>query len=121
MGTWGPGGFENDAALGVVAEFATSDDLAALFDSLPEDADEPVDADKARAVVAAAECVAALLDRPAGDLPDALASTLKGFGTPEPELVESAREALSGVLSWSELADLWRKTTSRPSISRLPR
>ena len=30
MGTWGPGGFENDAALGVVAEFATSDDLAAL-------------------------------------------------------------------------------------------
>ena len=35
MKTWGPGGFENDAALDVVAEFATSDDLAALFDSLP--------------------------------------------------------------------------------------
>ena len=43
-----------------------------------------------------------------------MASTLKGFGTPEPELVESARKALSGVLSWSELADLWAEDDPAP-------
>jgi hypothetical protein len=49
MGTWGPGAFENDAALDFVPEIESARDLAnALTVRAP---DEPIDADTACRIV----------------------------------------------------------------------
>ena len=114
MGTWGAGGFENDEAADFVADITSVDDIAAVFESLPEDSGADVDADEAARVIAAAECVAAMLGRPAGDMPNDLAPKLAGFGEPDPSLVESARDSLSRILSRSELADLWAEDDPAP-------
>ena len=56
MGTWGPGAFENDAALDFVHQVASAQDLAdALTVWAP---DQPIDADTACRIVVVAECVA---------------------------------------------------------------
>ena len=107
MGTWGAGGFENDEAADFVAGIASVDDIAAVFETLPEDSGADVGADQAARVIAAAECVAAMMGRPAGDMPGDLAPKLAGFGDPDPQLVQSARDVLSRIVSRSELADLW--------------
>lgn len=114
MGAWGAGGFENDTAADFAAGVDSVEDLAAPFDGLSEDVAKTIDADQAQEVVAAAECVAAMMGRPAGDLPGDLATTLASFGDVEPHLVEAARDALSRVLSWSELTDLWAEGDPAP-------
>ncbi len=114
MGAWGAGGFENDTAADFAAGVASVDDLSALFEGLPDDVAETIDADLAQEVVAAAECVAAMMGRPAGDLPGELAARLASFGDAEPHLVEAARNSLSRVLGWSELTDLWAEDDPAP-------
>ena len=104
MGAWGAGGFENDTALDFAAEIESVDDLAAAFAAEPS---ETIDADAASTIIAAAECVAAMLGRPADDLPEDLAGRLAGFGKPEPALLETARNHVSMVISNSELTELW--------------
>lgn len=115
MGTWGAGGFENDAAMDFIGEIASRDDLAAaLSNCLPEDTMEEIDADRAQRTIAAAECVAAMLGRPAGDLPTDLGARLASFGKADPELVDAAKEAVSGVLGQSELMGLWAEDNPAP-------
>jgi Domain of unknown function (DUF4259) len=104
MGAWGPGGFENDTALDFVATIKSVDDLVAAFASEPG---EKIDADTASMIIAAAECVAAMLGRPADDIPEDLAVRLVGFGTPESALLETTRNHVSMVISHSELSEPW--------------
>jgi len=104
MGAWGAGGFENDAALDFAAEIESVDNLAAAFAA---EADEKVDADTACMIVAAAECVAAMLGRPADDIPEDLADRLSGFGKPEAALLETSRNYVAMVIHDSELPELW--------------
>jgi hypothetical protein len=66
-----------------------------------------IDADTASMIIAAAECVAAMLGRPADDLPENLAARLNGFGKPEAALLEATRNHVSMVISHSELSELW--------------
>lgn len=114
MGTWGPGGFENDAAADFAAGIASATDIAGLFESLPDDVAATLDVGLAQRIVAAAECVAAMLGRSVDDLPNDLAATLATFGAAEPGLVEAARDALSRVVSWSELTDYWATKDAGP-------
>jgi hypothetical protein len=58
-------------------------------------------------IIAAAECVAAMLGRPADDIPKDLAVRLLGFGKPEAALLETTRNHVSMVISNSELSELW--------------
>jgi Domain of unknown function (DUF4259) len=107
MGAWGAGGFENDTALDFVATVKSVDDLVAAFASKPG---KKIDADTACTIVAAAECVAAMLGRPADDIPKNLAARLAGFGKPEAALLETTRNHVSMVISHSELSDLWAES-----------
>lgn len=104
MGAWGAGGFENDTALDFAARVGSVDDLVAAFAAEPG---ETIDADSACTIVAAAECVAAMLGRPADDIPEDLAGRLKGFGKPDAALLETARNHVSMAISNSELCELW--------------
>ena len=104
MGAWGAGGFENDTALDFAATVESVDDLAAVFAAEPG---ETIDADTASTIIAAAECVAAMLGRPADDIPEDLAGRLAGFGKPDAALLETARNQISMVISGSELSELW--------------
>jgi Domain of unknown function (DUF4259) len=104
MGAWGPGGFENDTALDFIATVKSVDDLAAVFAAEPG---KKIEADTASTIIAAAECVAAMLGRPADDVPEKLAARLTGFGKPEAALLEATRDHVSMVIAHSELSELW--------------
>ncbi len=107
MGTWGAGGFENDTVLDWAAGLASAEDLHAALSGLGEDPTQENDADQAQRVIAAAECVAAMMGRPADGMPEDLMKRLASFGAAGPELREAARNAVSSVLAGSELMDLW--------------
>jgi hypothetical protein len=112
MGTWGPGGFENDAALDFVAEIESAQDLAdALTVRSPG---EPIDADTACRIVVVAECVAAMRGHPSDDIPDGLAERLLTFGRPSRSLFHHARDHLSAVMIRSELMELWAEDDPGP-------
>jgi Domain of unknown function (DUF4259) len=107
MGAWGAGGFESDTALDFAAEIENVGDIATAFAAKPG---ETIDADTASTIIAAAECVATMLGRPADDLPEDLADRLAGFGKPAPELLETARNHVSMVISNSELTEIWAES-----------
>lgn len=112
MGAWGPGAFENDAALDFVPEIETADDLVrALTIRTP---DEPVDADTACRIVVVAECLAAMRGHPCDDLPTDLAEKLAAFGKPSRSLFHHARDHLAAVMSRSELMELWAEDDPAP-------
>jgi hypothetical protein len=112
MGTWGPGGFENDAALDFVAEIQSAQDLAdALTVRSP---DESIDADTACRIVVVAECVAAMRGHPSDDMPDGLTEKLLTFGRPSRSLFHHARDHLSAVMIRSELMELWAEGDPGP-------
>jgi hypothetical protein len=112
MGAWGPGAFENDAALDFVPEIEAAQDLAdALTIRTP---DQPIDADTACRIVVVAECVAAMRGHPCADIPDGLAEMLAAFGQPSRSLFHHARDHLAGVMERSELMELWAEEDSRP-------
>jgi hypothetical protein len=112
MGTWGPGAFENDAALDFVPEIKTAQDLAdALTIRTP---DQPIDADTACRIVVVAECVAAMRGHPCDDVPDDLSETLATFGRPSRSLFHHARDHLSAVMIRSELMELWAEGDPSP-------
>jgi hypothetical protein len=104
MGAWGAGGFENDTALDFAATIKSVDDLVAAFAAKPG---KKIDADTASVIIAAAECVAAMLGRSADDIPKDLAVRLRGFGKPDSTLLETTRNHVSMVISQSELSELW--------------
>jgi uncharacterized protein DUF4259 len=112
MGTWGPGAFENDAALDFVPEIRTAQDLA---DALTiRTTDQPIDADTACRILVVAECVAAMRGHPCGDMPNALAERLATFGKPSRSLFHHARDHLAAVMLRSELMELWAESDPGP-------
>lgn len=114
MGAWGAGGFENDTALDFAGTVTDADSLLEAFSAAPGG---DIDADEASKMIAAAECVAAMLGRPAEDMPDDLAKTLKPLGVPDEELLELAREHVSMVISASELSDVWAEADDTASFN----
>jgi len=115
MGAWGPGNFENDAALDWLYDFGENDfrliDRTLAGVAAMIEADE-LDADEASEVLAAAECVAAAAGFPPHDLPEELAEWL-AENSPiqvKPEYVAMARKAAARVLAKSELRELWLKS-----------
>ncbi|MGB0750227.1 MAG: DUF4259 domain-containing protein [Magnetospiraceae bacterium] len=114
MGAFGGGGFENDDALDFAATVTRLDDLTGIFAALPANDGQPLDADTASRLIAAAECVAALRGHPAADLPEELDQRLKTFGKAPAALVAAARDAVSRVLMGSELLDLWAEADPAP-------
>ena len=114
MGAWGPGGFENDTALDFAGTLTSVEGIADVFAQLPDDPVAEIEADLAETIIAAAECVAAMMGRPGGDLPDEVAKKVSGLGEAGPDLVEAAREAVSRVLAGSELVDLWAEDDAEP-------
>lgn len=114
MGTWGGGGFENDTAADFAAAVTSPEDIARVFAALPEDPTGPIAAEEAERIIAAAECVAALMGRPAAEIPAALEMRLKAFPAPDPVLISTAKSAVSRVLGNSELLALWSESDARP-------
>ena len=116
MGAWGSGSFENDTAMDWAADVQSVDDVQASFEQLKRDTDAyhgegelVIDADFACELLAAAECVALMLDRRGRDFPDDLAERLANAGEPDNLLFHQARNAVLHVLRNSELAELWEE------------
>ncbi len=105
MGTWGPNSFENDTAADFVEELEGSSDLQGLLDSIEYEQD--FEAPLAEQIIAAADCVAIMLDRPGPETQRATAKKIAKFGKPAPELVDAAKNGVSRVLMGGELLDLW--------------
>ncbi len=114
MGTWGPRGFENDAAMDFAGELTSRAAIAGRLAPVPTEPLDEIEADRAQAIIAAAECVAAMMGRPGADLPGPVADKLVAFGDADAALVENAREAVSRVLACSELLDLWAEADAEP-------
>lgn len=112
MGAWGPGAFENDAALDFLPEIESAQDLAASLTI--RSPDQPIDVDTACRIVVVAECVAAMRGHPCDDLPDELAEKLATFGKPSRSLFHHARDHLSAVMIRSELMELWAEDDPGP-------
>lgn len=109
MGAWNPGNFSNDTALDFVFSIASIDDLKHPMDSVVSGSLTCIDADLACEALAAADLLAAMLGRPATDLPVETERLLSKFRMPSKELLSLARAAADGVLETSELADLWNE------------
>ena len=118
MGAWGPGSFENEAAMDWALECTQSDDLAfaeaTLDNLLAAEADE-LDASDAEEAIAAAAIVARARGR---DEPDpqfkALDEWIGRLGTPPgPALIAKAGLAVRRIRNEpSELHDLWTDSGS---------
>ena len=112
MGSWGPGAFENDAAMDFAAEIESARDLAdALTIRTPK---ESIDADTACRIVVVGECVAAMRGHPSEGMPDDLAERVAGFGKPSRSLFHHARDHLAAVMQRSELMELWAEADPAP-------
>ena len=104
MGTWDAGSFGNDAALDFVQSLDSAEQVAAAIrQTLPDDAD----ADRASAVIAACDLVAAMLGHPAPDMPADVLPRFGAFDPPGDDLLAAARQAIERLRDGSELADLW--------------
>jgi len=117
MGAWGSGNFENDTAFDWAADVSSVDDVRRPFDRLKRDTDARkgkspriLDADFGCELLAAAECVAFMLDRPSRDFPQNLADRLRNAGKPDNLLFHQARNAVLYTMRHSELAELWEET-----------
>ncbi len=115
MGAWGIGHFDNDAAGDWMLELEDARSLAPVVDAFDEvDASlDYLDADIGSIALAAAETVAAVIGKPADDLPESvaeIAASLKGAA--DSALVSRARASIEKVGAQSELRELWEETDS---------
>jgi hypothetical protein len=109
MGAWGPGHFENDAALDWLAGL---EDERGLRRALVAVAEAPADAylevDACSEALAAAEVAAACGGRPGDDLPAAVGYFAERHpGIAAGDLLDLARGAVKRVGAASELQELW--------------
>jgi hypothetical protein len=112
MGTWGHKTFENDTAGDWVYELEKAEDSTLLRATLEKVTKLPatayLEAPECCEALAAAEVVAALLGRPAGELPEDVGEWVEAHGgKPEPALAPLALQALARVRTTSELKELW--------------
>ena len=111
MGTWGVGSFENDQALDWVGELEGCDDFSWIEECLGVDPGrKDLDVCIGTDVVAASEAVAAMLGRPASDLPEELAAWIVQHRSLDAVAHrDKAIALLEAVLSErSELCRLWQ-------------
>lgn len=113
MGAWGIGHFDNDDAGDWVWELEEAKSLATVtsaFDEVDASTDY-LDAGIACIGLAAAETVAAILGKPAADLPESVAEVVTGLqATVDSTLVSRARAAVEKIGAESELRELWEDT-----------
>lgn len=109
MGAWDYGSFSNDDALDFIPGVKSVDDLKRSFASLKAVSGEPADSGISCEAIASADLVAAMMGRPAPDMPDDLGDVLKQLGDPSTGLMDDASNAVRQVLDNSELAELWRE------------
>jgi hypothetical protein len=109
MGAWSYGSFDNDDALDWVGELEGAEDLEPISEAFEVvlEADDYLEAPEASMGIAAAEVVAALLGKPAGKLPEEIASWVAGKGPPTTALVKKAQRVVKRILTDSELKELW--------------
>jgi hypothetical protein len=111
MGTWGVGAFQNDDAMDWVAALSSARDASVLriaFDTVLNDDEAYIESPEASVALAAAAVVAAAIGAPGPELPLAVADWLAHHrGDVMSATVREAREAVSRVISHSELRDLW--------------
>lgn len=122
MGTWGPGGFENDSAADFSAAVSSIEDVELALKKPLDELPKQITAGDAELIIAAAECVATMMGRPPSDIPEPLSEKLGLMTKPGRELTELARNAVAHVLEESELLDLWAEADPEPwnkSISSL--
>ncbi len=121
MGAWGPGVFENDAALDWLAVARRGDAREAIESALRAAIEaEYLDVDEGAAAVAAAAIIASACDGQIMSLPEDARSLAADF-VPEERARGAAGEALRAVLGpRSELASLWSTSAAwRGMISNL--
>lgn len=116
MGAWGAGPFENDDALDFVPEINA---LEVIEKELRlHDAGNEIEADHASRIIVAGECVAAMRGHPCVGFPEELGARIETFGAPNDDLFDNARDAVSLVISNSELSDLWAESDDRAAFNR---
>jgi hypothetical protein len=109
MGAWAHGSFDNDDAMDWVGELEELDDTEPIDWAFEEvlEADDYLEAPEASIGLAAAEVVAAMIGKPASELPGEVASWVAGKEPPETALVKKAQQVVRRVLEGSELKELW--------------
>jgi hypothetical protein len=119
MGAWGYTAFENDDALDWLGEIQETADLSSLvtaFDTVLDADEDYIELPEAAIAIAAAEVVAALLQRPAATLPAAVvawvqAQLQRNTIQVDAGVVEKARRAVQRVLAESELQEVWHDSS----------
>lgn len=110
MGAWGTGPFENDDAGDWSFELDEGglhyirDTLETITTAQPDDY---LEAPYCSNAIAAAEVVAAMRGSGLKDLPEEVTSWLESKPKAPPDLITLAREAVSRIISDSELKDVW--------------
>lgn len=110
MGTWDYYNFDNDAAADFAEEFLTTPNEAVLYEALATAGEEEgqLESDVASEALAAAEIVAAILGRPAQNIPPGLLPAISRLDAGDSEdLRELAEAAVTAVLEKSELQEEW--------------
>lgn len=110
MGAWGTGPFENDDAGDWSYELGEGG-IAYIRDTLETittaHAEDYLEAPYCSNAIAAAEVVAAMKGSGLKDLPEEVTSWLETKPKAPPDLVKLAREAVSRLITDSELKDVW--------------
>jgi hypothetical protein len=105
MGAWGPGSFENDAALDFTDDV---NDLALVEAVLKRQNSNKPDHDYAdEDVLVAAEIVAAMMKHSCSHFPENLIPKVDVFGAASDALIGAATRAVETIRDGSELAELW--------------
>jgi hypothetical protein len=124
MATWGYRNFDNDAAADFAEDFKDNPNEAVLLEALAAVAEEEehIDADAASEALAAAEIIAAVMGKPAQDLPVDLIPVIVKMNTDESEeLLELARGAVKAIIKESELQEHWSASDSADDWQHLQR
>lgn len=107
MGAWADGSFDNDDALDWGAELEGAEDsepISVALDAVLE-TDDYLEAPETLRGISAAEVVAALLGKPAANLPDDVTSWLVGKKPPKPARVKKPQRVVNRILKDSRLKD----------------
>lgn len=113
MATWDYHNFDNDAAADFAETFRQQPNEAVLYEALATAAEEEglLETAEASQALAAAELVAAIIGRPAQDMPvGLLPATTRLDADGQEDLQELAQEAVEAVLRSSELQEKWAAT-----------
>ncbi|UOG72752.1 DUF4259 domain-containing protein [Hymenobacter tibetensis] len=107
MSTWSYYTFDNDAAADFAESFLENPNEAVLYEALATAAEEEgqLEADDASVALAAAEIVAAILGKPAQDLPPGLIPAIVHLDADGEDLRELAEQAVKVVLEKSVLQE----------------